>query len=166
MADDHEGVGGTDEAERLREELQAARAEVTRLESDAANAVADAESLRAALGDAQARIDTAALDAEELRAQVTAACERERDAAVRYRELVLRAEPALPAEMIVGDTVDTIDASAAAARDVVGRVRSHIEAQTSAARVPAGAPERGGLDVSAMTPQQKIRFGLEQRAQG
>jgi chromosome segregation ATPase len=166
MADDHEIVGGSGEAKRLREELQAARAEVTRLESDAANAVANSESLRAALADAQARIDSAALDAEEMRGQVTASCERERHAAARYRELVLRAEPALPAEMVVGDTVDAIEASVVAARDVVGRVRSHIEAQTSAARVPAGAPERGGLDVSAMTPQQKIRFGLEQRAQG
>jgi len=165
MAEDEVAASG-EEVAQLQEELDAARSAVTRLEADAANAAADAESLRATLLDAQRRIDAATGNAEGLQAEVEAARERERDAAVRYRELVLRAEPALPSEMIAGDTIEAIDASVVAARDVVGRVRSHMEAQTSASRVPAGAPERGAPDLSAMTPQQKIRFGLEQRAQG
>jgi hypothetical protein len=78
---------------------------------------------------------------------------------------MLRAEPALPAEMITGDTLDAVDASVIAAREVVGRIRVHMESQASAARVPAGAPQRAAPDVSTMSPQQKIRHGLEQRAQ-
>jgi hypothetical protein len=29
--------------------------------------------------------------------------------------------------------------------------------------VPAGAPQRSGPDLSAMTPDQKIKYGLAQR---
>jgi hypothetical protein len=46
---------------------------------------------------------------------------------------------------------------------MVGRVRSHLDAQAHAARVPAGAPPRSSPDLSAMTPEQKIRHGLARR---
>jgi hypothetical protein len=119
-----------------------------------------------ALAEAESRVDAGESEAAELRARIEAAAERERNGATRYRELMLRAEPALPAELVSGDNIEAIDASVVAARDIVGRVRSHMESQASASRVPAGAPERGARDLSAMTPQQKIRYGLEQRAQG
>ena len=75
----------------------------------------------------------------------------------------MRTEPELPADLIAGDDVDAVDAAVAAAREIVGRVRTHIEAQAQALRVPAGAPPRGGPDLSALTPEQKIRIGLERR---
>jgi hypothetical protein len=114
-----------------------------------------------------ARERIVALDGEAaaLRQQLDDAASREQQAAARYRELMLRAEPSLPAEMIAGDSLDAIDASVVAARDVVGRVRSHIEAQSASAQVPAGAPQRSVPDTSTLSPQQKIRYGLEQRSQ-
>ena len=149
---------GQPDAAQLQGLLDEARAEIEQLERDTADASArayraasEADELRAALDEANGRVDAASV--------------RERDAAVRYRELALRAEPELPAEMIAGDTVEAIDASIVTAREVVTRVRSHIEAQAQAARVPAGAPQRGERDLSGLSPQQKIRFGLEQRAQ-
>ncbi|MEX2225300.1 MAG: hypothetical protein WEB52_02480 [Dehalococcoidia bacterium] len=148
------------------DDLETARAEVGRLEAAAAQAADEAASLRSALAEAQAASETSSSEAEDLRAQIAETAQRERDAATRYRELAIRAEPALPAALIAGDTIAAVDASLVAARDVVGRVRSHIEAQASATRVPAGAPQRSSTDLSAMTPQQKIRYGLEQRAQG
>ena len=163
MADGGDAPGGED-AVRLRDELDAASAEIARLEGDAANAAAEAASLRGSLTDAQTRIEAVTAELGELRERAEATKERERAAAVRYRELVLRAEPALPADMIGGETIDAIDASVVAARDVVARVRSHMETQTSASRAPAGAPERSAPDLGAMTPQEKIRYGLEQRA--
>ncbi len=47
---------------------------------------------------------------------------------------------------------------------MVGRVRSHIESQAQAVRVPAGAPPRSAPDLGALSPEQKIRYGLAQRA--
>jgi chromosome segregation ATPase len=161
MAEDGDAPGIDDTPDALREQLEAARSQIARLEA----AASDADGLRTALDEANARVEAATGEASSLRAQVEEASERERTAAVRYRDLAMRAEPELPAEMIAGDSVDAIDASIVAAREVVTRVRSHIESQAQAARVPAGAPQRGERDLSGLSPQQKIRFGLEQRAQ-
>ena len=161
MAEDGDAPGTDDTPDALREQLEAARSQIARLEA----AATDAGALRTALDEANARVETATGETSALRTQIEQSSARERTAAGRYRELALRAEPDLPAEMIAGDSVEAIDASIVAAREVVTRVRSHIEAQAQAARVPAGAPQRGERDLSGLSPQQKIRFGLEQRAQ-
>ena len=62
------------------------------------------------------------------------------------------------------DDIEAVDASLIAARDLVGRVRTHIETEAHASRVPAGAPPRTAPDYSALSPEQKIRLGLQQRA--
>ena len=162
---------GEEELATLRDELADARAQVERLQLEAADAHAraqraadDAEGLRAEARTSAEAASASASEAASLREQLATAEERASASAGRYRDLVVRTEPALPAELIAGDTIDAIDASVAAARDVVGRVRAHIEAQAQSARVPAGAPPRSGLDVSLLSPEQKIRFGLARRA--
>jgi chromosome segregation ATPase len=173
MADDaRQEDGAAPDAAELQAQLEEARAEIERLERETADAssrayraASEADELRATLETAHARIVDTESEAGELRTRADEASAREREAAVRYRELMLRAEPALPAEMIAGETIDAIDASVVAARDVLSRVRSHLEAQTTASRVPAGSPQRSGMDTGAMTAQQKIRYGLEQRSQ-
>jgi len=155
----------------LQEQLAESRMEVERLQRDATDAearttaaVAEAAGLRNQLEAAQTSQGSAEVDAQSAREYVQAAEERLRAAAAKYRELVVRTEPELPADLIAGDDVEAVDASATAAREMVGRVRAHIEAQAQALRVPAGAPPRGGADLSALTPEQKIRVGLERRA--
>ncbi|HYM15281.1 MAG TPA: hypothetical protein VEZ14_06950 [Dehalococcoidia bacterium] len=152
-------------------QLAEARAEVERLRHDlsdavssAGHAVAEASVLRGERHDAEQRAAAAADEAAALRAQLETATGGLRTAAERYRDLVVTTEPALPAELIAGDSVDAIDASVAAARAMVGRVRSHIEAQARAAHVPAGAPPRSAPDLSTMTPEQEIRHGLAARS--
>jgi chromosome segregation ATPase len=159
-----------EELAALQEQLADARAEVERLQRDAANAearaqhaVAESVGLRGELSASQEAIAATSADAATLREQIEEAAQRAQSAAERYRDLVVRTEPALPAELIAGDSIDAVDASVDAARAVVGRVRSHIESQAQAGRVPAGAPPRSGPDLSSMTPEQKIRYGLAQQ---
>jgi len=154
----------------LREQLADARAEVERLQLDAANAEARADhaaaetaALRGEVRSAGDAATAAAAEAGTLREQLAEAAQRAQTSAERYRDLVVRTEPALPAELIAGDTIDAVDASVEAARAMVGRVRSHIEAQSQAGRVPAGAPPRSAPDMGALSPEQKIRYGLAQR---
>ncbi len=73
----------------------------------------------------------------------------------------MKTEPALPAELIAGDSVDAVEASAEAARAMVTRVRTHIESQAHASAVPAGAPARSAPDVSMLTPgaEDPLRAG-------
>ena len=131
----------------LRDQLAHARNEVERLQHDATaaqsradQAAAEAAVLRGELQSSDERLAAAETDATDLRTQLADASGRVRAAAERYRDLVVRTEPALPAELIAGDTIDAVDAAVESARAMVGRVRSHMEAQAQAARVPAGAP--------------------------
>src|SRR3990172_2361238 len=111
----------------LQEQLAESRAEVERLQRDATDAearttaaVAEAAGLRNQLEAAQTSQGSAEVDAQSAREYVQAAEERLRAAAAKYRELVVRTEPELPADLIAGDDVEAVDASATAARGVGG----------------------------------------------
>jgi len=75
----------------------------------------------------------------------------------RLREVWLANDPAIPAEMVTGDTLEELEASLAAARELAGRVREQVRRE-SAMAVPAGAP--GRLPAAPATPLEKIRAGL------
>jgi hypothetical protein len=154
----------------MQEQLTEARAEVERLQSQTADAearaltaVAEAAALRGELAAAHEERESAAGEAQSARTYLEAAEARLRTAAEKYRDLVVKTEPELPAELIAGDDVDTVEASAASARELVGRVRTHIEEKAQAARVPAGAPPRGAPDYGGLSPEEKIRVGLAMR---
>lgn len=163
-------MDSSDELAQLREQLEAARADVDRLQLDTADAnaraeqaAADAGQFRDQLAQTSDALTAASAEREALRTQAAATAERSQHDTARYRDLVVRAEPAVPPELIAGDTIAAIDDSLAAARTTVGRVRSHLEAQSQAARVPAGAPPRSAPDLSALSPEQKIRLGLQRK---
>jgi len=159
-----------EELAALQGQLADARAEVERVQREAEGAaarareaIAEAAAARRELLESRDAAAAALAQSDALGSELESAGERERAAAERYRELVVRSEPALPAELIAGESIDAIEASVDAARALVGRVRSQLEAQAQAGRVPAGAPPRSGPDMSALTPEQKIRYGLAQR---
>lgn len=80
-----------------------------------------------------------------------------------YRALVVKANPAVPAELISGDSVEEIDQSLASARVLVDRVRQELEVEIAAAKIPAGAPLRTPLDFSALSPKEKIQYAIGER---
>src|SRR5437762_3197219 len=82
----------------LREQLASARAEVDRLQSETANAVAEAAFLRDDVRSSQDAAATAAAEATTLREELEVATHRAQTAAERYRDLVVQTQPALPAE--------------------------------------------------------------------
>jgi len=153
----------------LEEQVAALQADVEALQ----NRLADAEALasgretevarlQSELSAREAAIAEQAALAEERRLAVAAFEEQRRGATARYRELLLAREPGLPADLVEGESVEEVDASAARARQTVLQVRERLEAETQASRVPAGAPVRGGQDISTLSPAEKIRFGLQQ----
>ena len=100
----------------------------------------------------------------EARAALDAERSARRADAARYREALLAAEPGLPPELVEGDGVDALDASAEAARRTVARIRERLAGarEESAGRgFPAGAPGRGGPRTEGMTAGEKIAYGLE-----
>ena len=81
-------------------------------------------------------------------------------AVAAYRELVVRMNPGVLADMIAGDSIEGINESLASARAVMDKVRREVEADAARARVPAGAPQRTSPDMSALTAREKIQYGL------
>jgi hypothetical protein len=93
----------------------------------------------------------------ETREALAARVEAERGLLERYRLALLASEPAIPPEMVGGETAEAIEASFAAAKALAGRLREGIAAE-AARQVPAGAPGRArGAPLSAF---EKIRQGL------
>ena len=75
----------------------------------------------------------------------------------RLREAWLAADPAVPASLVRGETLQELEASFAAAKEVAARAREEARREAALA-VPAGAP--GRRPSAPATPLEKIRAGL------
>lgn len=100
---------------------------------------------------------------EEQVATLTAALT---DATAKYQALLVQSNPDIPADLIKGDSVAELEASLANAKTIVQKVKESIEAQAQATPIPAGAPPRQGVDLSSLSPQEKIILGLQQHDRG
>ena len=120
----------------------------------------------AAIADVEAAADgdQVASLREALEAQRTEA----RRAVERYREAVLAAEPALPQELVHGETIEALEQSLGEARAAVAQIRDRLGAEQEASErgFPVGSPARGGDLAAGLSVAEKIRVGLEQRARG
>ena len=87
-----------------------------------------------------------------------------KSAADRYREMALEQAPELPAELVTGTTVAEVDEALQRARETVSKVRGHLESQAQAGKVPVGAPPRSEPDLSGLSTEEKISYGLQQRS--
>ena len=102
--DGHESRPDAEEMAALQEQIDDARSEIERLQQSAANdgaraehAIAEAAVLREDMRTATAAHESATAEAEMLRGELETTAERSRVAAQRYRDLIVRTEPALPA---------------------------------------------------------------------
>jgi len=157
---------------QLQDQLAEARAEIDRLQVTAADREARAAHLEESLRQAREELASAQAEASARAEEVATLQERAGDlesqvkaAATRYREAVLQAAPDLPADLVAGETVEDVDRSLEAARQTVSSIRGHLESQAEAGRVPVGAPPRSAPDLSALSPADKIRFGLQRSEQ-
>ncbi len=161
-----------EEIAQLQDQLAEAQGEIERLQITAADREARAAHLEESLAQLNEQLASVQAEASARGEEVTSLQERAGDlesqvkaAATRYREAVLEAAPDLPADLVAGETVEDVDRSLEAARQTVSRVRGHIESQAEAGRVPVGAPPRSAPDLSALSPADKIRFGLQRSGQ-
>jgi hypothetical protein len=82
-------------------------------------------------------------------------------AVAAYKEMVIQANPGLPAELITGDTIEAVKESVEKALAVMDRVRQEMEAAATRTRVPAGSPPRAPVDFTGLSPREKIQQGLK-----
>ena len=136
---------------QLEEEKRAkAAAEASLVEKDAR------------IAELEASLNEAKQGSEATAAELSQVKESYKGATVRYLDAVRIANPAIPRDIIGGDTIEEIDASVEKARTIADAVRQNLEAQAKEARVPAGAPARGEISPEGLTPREKIAAGIQQ----
>ena len=134
------------ENEALARELKSREATISRLEQELAGKDSEIVDLKQALDGAEQKL----IDLGNALAQAVAS----------YKAMVVQANPGVLAELITGDTVDEVNESLKNARALVDRVRQEMEAEVSKARIPAGSPQRTPLDLSALSPREKIQYAI------
>ncbi len=77
-----------------------------------------------------------------------------------YQALAISTNPAVPAELVTGETIGAINDSLEKAKALVGKVKQELEAEIASIRVPAGAPQRMPLDLSALSSREKIKYAI------
>lgn len=113
--------------------------------------VRDLESERGRLRDELAQRDE---EVERLRSSL-------HGAAMKYRQALLAAYPVIPEELLSGGTVEELEESLERARSAVEAVRRKLEEDMARSlAVPPGAPVRRGPDLEALSPREKILYGL------
>ena len=159
-----------EEVAALEERLAEAGAEVERLQTMAADREARAVHLEEILTQAKAEVASRDEQLAALGDELTAArSETEglraslRSAAERYRQAVLASQSEVPPDLVSGETVEEVDRQLEAALHMVAQLKNHLESQAQAQRVPTGAPARRAPDLAALSPTEKISYGLAQQ---
>ena len=134
------------ENENLGREVKLREAAISRLEQISATQNAEIEVLKKSLDEVNQKQE----DLGKSLARAIAA----------YRELLAQANPGLLAELITGDTIEAVEESLKKARSLMERVRQEIEAEAARTKIPAGAPQRAALDLSALTAREKIQYAI------
>jgi len=137
----------------LNEQL---RGQLATAENDIAGERQQIEEMNGRLAESQAELANTQEEQQALQARLQAA-------AGKYRQVLLTAAPELPQDLVGGDSIEEVEASAERARQTVRQVRERLESQALAGRVPTGSPPRGAPDFSALSPIEKIRLGLSRK---
>lgn len=146
----------TTEAKEEHAQLERLKQALAERDSRLAALEAELATLRADLKEARAAHGTAQREANAFKESLSAAL-------LKYRELLLASAPEVPPELVKGDTLEELEQSFNAARQMVERIRSQVEAKAAKERVPAGSPVRTALDLSSLSPKEKILHALRQR---
>ena len=144
---DEEAIAGLKrEKEALNRELKSREAEIAGLTQALAGKDSEIAAMKQALDEAERKLS----DQGKALSQAVAA----------YKELIIQANPGVLAELITGDTVEEVNESLKNAQALIDRVRQEMEAEASRTRVPAGAPQSAPLDISGLSPREKIQYAI------
>jgi hypothetical protein len=128
------------------EELGLANARFTGLEQTAASLESEVATLK-----------ESTLESEHKLAEASNALSQ---AVSSYRARVIESSPEIPDDLIAGETIEAIDSSLENARSLINKVREGLEAQIKLVKIPAGAPPRAPIDLSVLSPREKIQYGI------
>jgi len=156
-----------DKEQELMDELATARDELERLKQEKEALTRELESRNATIVELEQVV--ASKDSEiVILKQAVAESDRKlaelnntlAQAVASYKGLVTETNPEVPDELITGNTIDAINESLENARALIDRVKQGIEAEVSKTKIPVGAPQRTPLDLSVLSPREKIQYAI------
>ena len=157
----------TDKKPELTEELEAAIKELEGLKQERGNLARELESrdtqiikLEQALASKDSEIATLKQAVAETDSKLTEVSNALSQAVASYKTQMVESNPGVLAELITGDTIDEVNESLKNARALIDRVRQEMEAEASRTKIPAGAPQRAPLDLSTLSPREKIQYAI------
>jgi phage-related minor tail protein len=149
---------GEEELARSRAaELESLVAERDREISLANIRISELEQTVANLEGEVAALNQSSLESEQKLAEASDALSQ---AIASYKARITESNPEIPAELIDGDTIEDVDSSLERARAIIQKIREGLEADIKMVRVPAGAPPRAPIDLSTLSPLEKIQYGI------
>ena len=134
------------EQEIRNRELESRNATIAKLEKALADKEGESASIKSSLAATESRL-----------AEVSQALAQ---AVAEYKALVIEANPDVPAELVTGATIAEVNESLKNAQALVERVKRTLESEAARTRIPAGAPQRAPLDLSALSPREKIQYAM------
>ena len=148
------------ELEAVKEELEGLKREreVNSRESEARDEIII--KLEKALAERDGEIATLKQSLTDAESETAELGETLAQAVARYKDLIVQSNAGVLVELITGSTVAEVDESLKNAQVLVERVRQEVEAEAAKTKVPAGAPQRALLDVSALSPREKIQYAI------
>ena len=157
----------TDQEQELIDELEAVREELEGMKHEQEIRARELESrgtviskLEQALADRDVEIAALKQAVTETESKITELSGALAQAVAEYKTLVVQSNPGILAELITGETVDEVNESLKKARALIEKVKQEMEAETAKTRVPAGAPQRMPMDLSALSPREKIQYAI------
>jgi len=95
-------------------------------------------------------------------AELAGTKEAKDQAVTKYLNMAKALNPTIPETIIAGESIEEIDASIEKGKSIVEAVKQAMTSEAAAAKVPAGAPTRGGISTEGMSPREKIAAGIQQ----
>ena len=145
------------------ENLEAIKAELEEERKAKASAEAALAEKENRIIELEASLSEAKTASEAVAAELSQVKEANVQAVSKYLDVVRSANPTIPQDVIVGATIEEIDASLAKATNIAEAVKSSLEAQAKETKVPAGAPTRTEISVEGLSPREKIAAGIQQK---
>jgi len=156
-----------DEEKELTDELAATRDELARLKQEKEALARELESKDATIAELEQALTSQDSEIAILKQAIVESDQRLAEindtlaqAIASYKSLVVEANPGVPAELLTGDTIEAINESLENALALIDRVKQEMEAEASRTKVPAGAPQRAPLDLSVLSPREKIQYAI------
>lgn len=149
-----------EETKALHEELQKLQQEKAALDDELTARDNLLSEIQQALTAKDGELGVLQQNITELKNQLGSVSDNLAQAVTSYRNLVIKANPEIPSELVTGDTIEAIENTAANAVNLVNKVKETLIEERLRGRVPAGAPQRTPPDLSALSPREKIRQGI------